>query len=125
MTRHVLMCEPVHFRIAYEINPWMRRSNQVAGPRALEQWRGIQAALRALDVRVERIEHAPHVPDMTFTANAGIVLGRRFIPSNFRFAERRPEAPLFTDWFRAHGYEVETIHEPQDRKSTRLNSSHT
>ena len=31
MSRRVLMCEPLHFRIEYEINPWMRRANQVRG----------------------------------------------------------------------------------------------
>ena len=34
MTQHVLLCEPKHFRIDYEINPWMRRTNAVDWPRA-------------------------------------------------------------------------------------------
>lgn len=106
------MCEPLHFTIAYEINPWMRRANQVIGPRALEQWRGLERALLELGVRVERVPQGAAVPDMTFVANAGVVAGRRFIPSNFRHAEREPEAPLYTDWFRDHGYEVEHIHDP-------------
>jgi N-dimethylarginine dimethylaminohydrolase len=106
------MCEPLHFTIAYEINPWMRRANQVAGPRALEQWSGLERALLGLGVVVERVEPGATVPDMTFVANAGVVAGRRFIPSNFRHAERQLEAPLFTGWFREHGYAVEHIHEP-------------
>jgi N-dimethylarginine dimethylaminohydrolase len=112
MTQHVLMCEPLHFRIAYEINPWMRRANQVAGPVALEQWRRLRQTLDALGVRVELIEQDEGVPDMTFTANAGVVAGRRFIPANFRHAERQPEAALFTAWFIEHGYEAAPIHEP-------------
>lgn len=106
------MCEPLHFTIAYEINPWMRRSNQVAGPRALEQWRGLERALLNLGVTVERVEQGASVPDMTFAANAGVVAGRRFIPSNFLHVERQPEAPLFTEWFEERGYAVEHIHEP-------------
>ncbi len=112
MSAHVLMCEPVHFRIEYEINPWMRRANQVRGPAALEQWRGLRRALEELGVRVELVEQAPDVPDMTFTANAGVVSGDRFIPANFRFPERQPEAAHFLRWFEAHGYRAETIHEP-------------
>jgi N-dimethylarginine dimethylaminohydrolase len=112
MTQHVLMCEPLHFRIAYEINPWMRRANQVAGPRALEQWRQLRSALDDLGVAVELVAQGEGVPDMTFTANAGVVAGRRFIPANFRYAERQPETELFTDWFQAHGYEAAPIHEP-------------
>ncbi len=110
MTRHVLMCEPVHFRIAYEINPWMRRSNQVDGERALEQWRRLQAALVELGVEVELVEQAADVPDMTFTANAGVALGRRYFPANFRFPERQPEEARFSIWFVLRGYTVEAIH---------------
>lgn len=112
MTSHVLMCEPIHFRIAYEINPWMRRANAVVGPRALEQWRALRRVLVDLGVEVDLVEHQQAVPDMTFTANAGVVVGRRFIPSNFRFPERQPEAALFVQWFAGRGYDVATIHEP-------------
>jgi N-dimethylarginine dimethylaminohydrolase len=112
MTHHVLMCEPVYFRIDYEINPWMRRSNAVMGPEALAQWRALRDLLMQLDVAVELVTQEASVPDMTFTANAGLALGRRFIPSNFRFPERQAEAALFTQWFLGHGYEVATVHEP-------------
>jgi N-dimethylarginine dimethylaminohydrolase len=112
MTRHVLMCEPAHYRIAYEINPWMRRSNAVDRPRALDQWRGLRRVLLDLGVTIELVEQAPAVPDMTFTANAGLVVGRRFLPANFRFPERRPEAARFTGWFEDRGYAAEPVHDP-------------
>ena len=112
MTRHVLMCEPLHYRIAYEINPWMRRSNRVVGPRALEQWRRLRHRLEQLGVEVELVTQAPETPDMTFTANAGVVLGTRFIPANFRYPERQPEEEHFIRWFEEHGYSIETIHDP-------------
>ena len=112
MTRHVLMCEPVHYRIAYEINPWMRRSNRVVGPRALEQWRRLRERVLELGVALEQVEQAQETPDMTFTANAGVVIGKRFIPANFRFPERQPEEEHFIRWFREQGYTVETIHYP-------------
>ena len=88
MTSHVLMCEPTHYRIAYEINPWMRRSNQVITEAANQQWQQLHETLVGLDVQVELIEQGEAVPDMTFAANAGVVTGRRFIPANFRFPER-------------------------------------
>jgi N-dimethylarginine dimethylaminohydrolase len=112
MTSHVLMCEPVHFRIAYEINPWMKRSNAVDGPRALEQWRGLYRRLVELGVRVDLVEQRPDVPDMTFAANAGVVAGKRFLPANFRYRERQLEEPYFADWFIERGYRIEPIHEP-------------
>ena len=106
------MCEPVHYRIDYEINPWMRRSNRVNGTRALDQWRRLRVRIEELGVAVELIRQAPEAPDMAFTANAGVVLGGRFIPSNFRFPERRPEEDHFIRWFRRRGYSIETIHLP-------------
>ena len=112
MTRKVLMCEPVHYRIDYEINPWMRRANAVQGEQANEQWRGLHDALVALGVDVQLVEQGPDVPDMTFTANAGVVIGERFIPANFRFPQRQPEEERFVRWFEDHGYETETIHDP-------------
>ncbi|MDE2695014.1 MAG: arginine deiminase-related protein [Chloroflexota bacterium] len=112
MTHRVLMCEPVHYRIDYEINPWMRRSNRVDGERALAQWRRLRERIEDLGVAVDLIEQAPEAPDMTFTANAGVVLGERFIPSNFRFEERQPEEDHFIRWFRQAQYTVETIHLP-------------
>jgi N-dimethylarginine dimethylaminohydrolase len=110
MTRHVLMCGPVHFRIAYEINQWMRRSNQADGERALEQWRRLHAALEELGVEVELVEQAPDVPDMTFTANAGVAVWRRYFPANFRFPKRQLEEARFSVWFVLGGYTVEAIH---------------
>lgn len=112
MTQHVLMCEPRYYRIAYEINPWMRRSNAVAGAVAHAQWKALRSALAGLGVRVELVEPGRDVPDMTFAANAGVVIGQRFIPANFRFPERQPEAEQFIRWFEAHDYEVVRIHEP-------------
>ena len=58
------------------------------------------------------MEQGADTPDMTFTANAGIVVGERFIPANFRFPERQLEEARFTRWFKTHGYRIETVHEP-------------
>jgi N-dimethylarginine dimethylaminohydrolase len=106
------MCEPAYFRIDYEINPWMRRANAVFGERAFAQWRTLRATLEQLGVQVELVAPSPEQPDMTFTANAGLVLGRRFVPANFRHPERQGEAPRFAAWFAAQGYALEHIHEP-------------
>lgn len=90
----------------------MRRANAVHGPFALEQWRRLHELLTDLGVTVELVEQAADTPDMTFTANAGIVVGRRFIPANFRHPERQPEEQHFIDWFEQRGYECAAIHDP-------------
>lgn len=112
MTRQVLMCEPAHFQVEYEINPWMRRANRVDVAAALDQWRGLRAALETAGVEVLLVEQRPGVPDMTFTANAGVVAGRRFLPANFRYEQRKPERSYFIEWFADAGYEIVPVHEP-------------
>jgi lysine-ketoglutarate reductase/saccharopine dehydrogenase-like protein (TIGR00300 family) len=48
------------------------------------------------------------VPDMVFTANAGLVLGDQVVLSRFYHKERQGEEPFFKAWFEAQGY---TVHE--------------
>lgn len=112
MSDRFLMCPPQHFEVAYVINPWMegnvaRSSNDAA----MQQW----SALRELVGRVAQVETiapAEGVPDLVFTANAGLVLGNKFVLSRFRHAERQKEEPHFAQWFAGHGFEVLTL--PQD-----------
>ena len=52
------------------------------------------------------MEPAEHVPDLVFTANAGLVSGDAFVPSHFRHPERQPETPVFAAWFEAAGFEL-------------------
>jgi N-dimethylarginine dimethylaminohydrolase len=105
------MCPPDHFRVAYEINPWMQREVAVDEGRAVEQWQHLVAVLTEAGAEIEVM--APHadVPDLVFTANAGLVDGDLFIPSRFRHPERRLETPLDIEWFRAHGFRVESLAE--------------
>lgn len=102
----LLLCPPDHYGIEYEINPWMDRSRKTDPPLAQAQWRGLRDQLRALGCQLELIPAQPGLPDMVFTANAGLVIGRKFISSNFRYRERRGEEEHFQRWFANHGYEV-------------------
>ena len=86
--RRFLMCPPDHFGVLYEINPWMATGVVVDRERAQEQWEGLRAALEAAGAKVEVQPPHPSVPDLAFTANAGIVSGSTFVPSNFRHPER-------------------------------------
>jgi N-dimethylarginine dimethylaminohydrolase len=104
--RRFLVCPPEHFGVLYEINPWMHREVRVDRDRARSQWDGLVANLRAAGAAVEVQEPHPEVPDLVFTANAGLVNGRQFIPSRFRFAERQGETPYDIAWFEAHGFDV-------------------
>ena len=63
-------------------------------PRALAQWRGLHRTLVDLGVRVELVEPRADVPDMTFAANAGVVV--RAVASSrptSASASARPSSP--------------------------------
>ena len=106
--RRYLMCPPRHFGVLYEINPWMHREVAVDRDRSQEQWDRLVTDLRSAGAEVEIIEPQDHVPDMVFTANAGLLdaADRVFVPSNFRHAERRPETAVFSTWFAGNGWAV-------------------
>ncbi len=102
----LLLCPPDYYDIEYEINPWMNQARQPAPGAAAEQWRKLHDTLRSLRCQVELITPQPGLPDMVFTANAGLVVGRRFIRSNFRFPQRRGEQEHFENWFSTNGLDV-------------------
>lgn len=107
--RRYLMCPPDHFSVAYEINPWMR-AEVVADPdRAHDQWETLVRTLRDAGAEVEVLEPVPGLPDLVFTANAGIVNGDQFVPARFRHAERQGETVHDVEWFAAHGYRVDEL----------------
>jgi len=106
MVQRVLMCPPKFFRIAYEINPWMNASSQVDTNQACQEWEKLTKTYNRLGVEVELIEPEKDLPDLVFTANAGLVYEDIFFPSNFRFPERQPEKLVFVNWFKSRGYRI-------------------
>jgi N-dimethylarginine dimethylaminohydrolase len=108
-TPRTLMCPPDYYGIEYEINPWMNRHVGCDPSESLRQWTALHATLRDLGVTVERLEPVRGLPDLVFTANAGLVFGDLFLSSRFRFGVRQGETPIFDAWFRAHGFRVESL----------------
>src|ERR1043165_2837200 len=107
----ILMCPPDYYGIEYEINPGMSRARGAAPARAQQQWRSLHDTLVQLGVQVELMTPQAGLPDLVFTANAGLVFGNRFISSRFMHPERQRETPFFDDWFAAHGFQVEHVPE--------------
>jgi len=103
------MCPPRHFGVLYEINPWMSREVSVDPEQALAQWEGLVATLEAAGAEVVVMEPEADVPDLVFTANAGVVNGGQFVPSHFRHPERRPETPINAAWFAKRGWRVDHL----------------
>jgi N-dimethylarginine dimethylaminohydrolase len=107
----ILMCPPDYYGIEYEINPWMSRSRGSTPQRASHQWCALHDVLVGLGVVVEHLEPQPGLPDLVFTANAGLMFGQRFFSSRFRHEVRARETPYFDAWFAAHGFTVEHLPE--------------
>src|SRR4051812_20071946 len=104
--RNLLLCPPDHFGIEYEINPWMNRAQNALPELARAQWQGLHDKLQSLGCQIELIAPQQKLPDMVFTANAGLVVGKKFIRSNFRFKERQGEEEHFEKWFADRKYEL-------------------
>jgi N-dimethylarginine dimethylaminohydrolase len=107
----ILMCPPDHYGIEYEINPWMNRSLGAVRELAFRQWKSLHAALAAAGVQVETMTPRPGLPDLVFTANAGLVFHNTFLSSRFRHEVRAKESPHFDAWFAEHGFAVEHLPE--------------
>ena len=105
------MCPPDYFGIEYEINPWMNVRQGADPARARAQWRAFHETLVDLGAEVVLLEPRPGLPDLVFTANAGLVYRDVFIASQFRFGVRAGETPVFVEWARGAGFQVETTPE--------------
>ncbi|MEA5572006.1 TIGR00300 family protein [Calothrix sp. UHCC 0171] len=108
MTSHIriLMCAPDHYDVDYVINPWMEGNiHKSSRDRAVEQWQGLYQILKQ-HATVDLVTPQKGVPDMVFTANAGLVLGENVVLSRFLHKERQGEEPFFKEWFEQNGYKV-------------------
>jgi N-dimethylarginine dimethylaminohydrolase len=105
------MCPPDYFGIEYEINPWMNLRVGSDADRARQQWTELTSALAALDVELDLLEPKPGLPDLVFTANAGIMYHDLFIVSRFRYGVRQGESPIFERWAQDRGLEVVVLPE--------------
>ena len=100
------MCPPKYFTVEYVINPWMAGNEGTLDLElAFRQWKNLRDTLSEV-AEIVLMEPQPDLPDMVFTANAGVVYGNKAIASHFMPHERRPEEPHLKTWFRKNGFEL-------------------
>lgn len=102
----ILMCAPDFYGIEYEINPWMSRSRQSDETRAREQWRDLHGLLSRLGADIRLMPPVQGLPDLVFTANAGLIWREVAFVASFRHPARQGETPIDDAWFRAAGFET-------------------
>ena len=103
-TPRILMCPPDYYGIEYEINPWMNRRGGERPGRVAPAVAGVARHPARPGRDVERLDPVPGLPDLVFTANAGLVYRDTFISSRFRHGVRQGETPHFERWAREHGF---------------------
>lgn len=107
-----LMCSPKHYDVDYVINPWMEGNvHKSSRDRAVEQWQALFHIIKE-HATVDLVDPQIGVPDMVFTANAGLVLENTVVLSRFFHKERQGEEPFFQQWFEENGFTVHTL--PKD-----------
>lgn len=101
-----LMCSPDHYDVDYVINPWMEGNvHKSSQDKAIAQWEQLYHVIKDRAI-VDLVEPQKGWPDMVFTANAGLVLGKTVVLSRFFHKERQGEEPYFKEWFEAKGFTV-------------------
>lgn len=105
----IMMCPPDYYGIEYEINPWMSRSRQSDADLSKQEWQALCALLSSLGAEVRWLSPVKGLPDLVFTANAGLVWRDKVFLSNFRHAARQGETPLDEAWFQAQGFETVSL----------------
>ena len=102
----ILMCAPTYFEVSYVINPWMTgHVHDTTSERSERQWDALRETVqRHADVVIQ--PPAAGQPDMVFAANAGLVFGNTFVPSRFRYDERKGEEPHNHAFFARHSFDI-------------------
>jgi N-dimethylarginine dimethylaminohydrolase len=99
------MVKPDYYEISYSINPWMKINKNSIKQKAVNQWGNLRKTIESLGWKVDTISAQEKLPDMVFTANAGLIYKNRAVVSNFKHKERKPEAKFFEAYLK-NNYEV-------------------
>ncbi|HLJ10292.1 MAG TPA: arginine deiminase-related protein [Planctomycetaceae bacterium] len=105
----ILMCPPDFYGIEYEINPWMSRSRLSDDIRARAQWKALFDLLSALGADIRLMPPVQGLPDLVFTANAALIWRDVAFLARFRHAARQGETRCDDEWFRANGFEPQSL----------------
>jgi N-dimethylarginine dimethylaminohydrolase len=105
MKKSVLMCPPKYFDIEYEINPWMKLTDQPSELTAEEQWQKLHDLyVKTLGWKVDLIDPVKNLPDLVFSTDCCLMIDGKIMLSNFRYQERKPESSFYKKWLQDHGY---------------------
>ena len=107
--RRYVMVEPNHFRVQYEINPFMDLADQPDPALAMAQWRELVTVIERHGGTVDTLPQRADAPDMVYAMNLGLGLVRpdgqpHVVMSHMRYPQRRMETGSARPWFAEHGF---------------------
>ncbi len=102
-----LMTRPEYFNVIYSINEWMNpKVGGVNKKLALKQWTDLHHLLIRLGCYIEYSDYTPKLPDICFTANAGLFHKDKVVLAKFKHEERKGEEKYYKKAFEDLGYEL-------------------
>jgi len=110
----ILMCPPDFYGIEYEINPWMNRNVPSDVEKSHAQWQTLYELLRQLGVDVRLMQPVKGLPDLVFTANAGLIWRDTVFVASFRHPARQGETAVDAAWFESQGFQTTSLPEGQN-----------
>lgn len=108
--KNILLSPPNYFNVNYIINPWMKNKvGTVDFNLANSQWNNLKSLISKLALTNFLFCEEPNLPDVVFTANAGILINDTFVNSCFNNVERKPESAIFAKYFNSIGKRVDNF----------------
>jgi N-dimethylarginine dimethylaminohydrolase len=107
--RQYVMVRPDHFRVGYQINPFMDLADQPDPGQARRQWDSLVETIRSLGGEVDVIGQREDAPDMVYAMNLGFGVVRpdgrpHVVMSHMRYPQRRMETATAQPWFAGRGH---------------------
>lgn len=103
---NILMCPPKYYDVKYQINSWMDITNKPKKSLAVNQWQSLYRTIHHYGAQCIIIPPRENLPDMVFTANAGLVCDNKVVLANFAKPERKKEEKYFENFFIENNYEI-------------------
>lgn len=107
------MCEPLYFDVP-ETDPdnlHMDPQNRPDRSKAVIEHHQLRCLYEALGIKIRLLPPPPGLVDITFTANLGLVIGKKVLISNFKPERRRGESRYYREFLEKLGYEIHTLPE--------------
>jgi N-dimethylarginine dimethylaminohydrolase len=111
-----MMIKPTHFKVEYEINPYMRdengQLNQVDTELAMKQWEDLGSCFKSYGLNVDVFDGAEGFPDMVFCANQCFPYFKGdqtcLVMSKMHSEHRQGEVEHVENWAKSQG--MPTVH---------------